>query len=107
MVTRTFPESKEEIQQRERMETRIMEVKEECLIYGFRSWVELDRIYIETPNGKWYFFAKKKEIILMHKNYRFRQSTMGNYHKQFVRDMTIHDLMRYIANHDKNSYKER
>ena len=101
------PESEEEKMQRKRMESRIAETQKECLSHGFRTWVEFDRIYIETPNGKWYFFAKKKDIVLMHKNYRFRQSTMGNYHKQFTKDISVHELMQYIARHDKNSYKER
>ena len=90
-----------------RMNKRIEAVKKECSIYGFKNWVENNRIYIETPNGKWYFNAKEEQVHLFHKNYRFRQSTMGNYHRQFVRDISMHELLRYISNHDKEAYTKK
>lgn len=107
MDRQIYRESEEEKRQRTRFETRIAETERECEKYGFRTWVEYDRIYIETPNGKWYFFGKMEKITLMHKNYRFRQSTMGNYHKQFTRDISVGDMMHYICRHDKKSYTER
>lgn len=58
--------------------------------------------FIATPKGKWRFDAARKKIHLFHKNYRFRQSTSGNYHRQFIREWTVKELVAYIARHDGN-----
>lgn len=90
-----------------RMSDRFEIVQKECYNYGFKTWTENNRIYIETPNGKWYFNGKEEQVHLMHKNYRFRQSTMGNYHRQFIKDIDMHALLNFISRHDKESYDSR
>ncbi len=83
------------------------EVKEECEKRGFAYEMSGSQIFIATSRGKWRFDAAKKKIHLFHKNYRFRQSTSGNYHRQFIREWTVKDLVAYIARHDGNGQEGR
>lgn len=94
-------------EQKKLMKRRFSETQRECSEYGFKTWIEGKKIFIATPNGKWYFNGEESSIHLFHKNYKFRQSTMGNYHRQFVKNIDIPELISYISNHDKEAYERR
>lgn len=98
-----IPESYEEKKQREGkiVEKKFKEVYKECKQRGMKCIREGNTIFIQTSVGKWKFNARESEVHLFHKNYKFRNSTVGNYHRQFVREMSMRELVRYIAGHDK------
>lgn len=80
---------------------RFKDVKKECDRRGIKCSKEKNYIHIITEKGKWKFNASETPIKLQHKNYRFRQNTMGNYHLQWTKNINMRDLVQYIENHDK------
>ena len=106
--TKTYKSVAEIREEQEKlMKKRFSEVQRECSKYGFKTWTEGKKTFIATSNGKWYFNGEESSIHLFHKNYKFRQSTMGNYHRQFVKNIDIPELISYISNHDKEANERR
>ena len=82
-------------------ESRFREVEKECGHLGIHCLMLGNYIHICTDRGKWKFLASETPIHLQHKNYRFRQSTLGNYHIQWIKNVSMYELVAYIFTHDK------
>ena len=85
---------------RDLAEIRFREVEKECGRLGMQCMMMGNYIHISTDKRKWKFLASETPIHLQHKNYRFRQGTLGNYHIQWIRNAGMRELVAYICAHD-------
>lgn len=97
-----FSSAAEEMEMRhkialERFEDIMELLKNDCM----KCFMQHNTIFIVTKRGQWKFDASQDFICLFHKNYKFRNSTMGNFHVQWKKECTVDEVLDYIARHDK------
>lgn len=76
------------------------EINDLCMTKPIDCRMEETTIHLKTDAGAWKFDAAQEKVHLFHKNYKFRQSTMGNYHRQWVKAVSMRELIEYICSHD-------
>ena len=74
-----------------------------CEKYELKPTFSFGKVFVTSKNAdKWYFIPRKGKITLMHKNHYYKD--VGEYHKQFTKEITMEQLATYMNEHDRAKY---
>lgn len=80
----------------------IDQVSYECQKFGYTMRYEYGNIFISTQFEHWRFEPRMGKIRLWHMSTHPHRT--GEYHTQFIKRITMADIVAYMRNHEVDKY---